>query len=583
MNEETSSLKKQLVDGLSSGTLLEAIRCIRLNNRADREALGQEIAALHNVGKIDAIAEFRKLNRSDQQHDFFMVRHVLEKALPLINAPVYAVMDCVTYLTEEAGGRIGHGVLSSSFIKFCEADTERPKKVLLAALDKVDDTFAFITSAIIAGSHFQVEEYAGKAVELCSHENLQVQCQAVHALRCIQYGNRKDLTGESLLGIQKAVEKRCDENLFSAALRAVFALYKVDESKEECVVEIMQYILQQLSDTVLYAASELLFLEAKILPVSMIDLLLQALLETNAEHHEAIRDIDSGLCSLWQRGMQESVISFLEEILVQEQHEFSVKQFNELIWEIAENKERSLDILITRWLLSKQVALGRAAADLLEASPDDGIAVAADLDQLQELPEGIRVFLARKACGWFFHKQISAASFIVSLIDTASDDELEEINEILFHPLLISYSGSVKDYLIKVVGEEPSEKVKLVIDTVLERLNIYHESLESPVDELVPTQVQRETHLRYMNRLMAESYKEARKNSIVEQIATKFCLLYGSRSIHRFENEFVSQNARQEIPMQKMRHSFEIPALEYLDPHELNYKLLIFRAEGCGS
>ncbi|CAK8721114.1 hypothetical protein GMJAKD_10310 [Candidatus Electrothrix aarhusensis] len=171
----------------------------------------------------------------------------------------------------------------------------------------------------------------------------------------------------------------------------------------------------------------------------------------------------------------------------------------------------------------------------------------------------------------------------MSLIDTASDDEIEEITEILFHPLLISYSGSVKDCLVEMVGEELSEKVKLVIDTVLERLNIYHESLESPIDELVPIQAQRETHLRYMNRLMAESYKEARKNSIVEQIATKFCLLYGSRSIHRFENEFVSQNARQEIPMQKIRHSFEIPVLEYLDPHELNYKLLIFRVEGCDS
>ena len=70
-----------------------------------------------------------------------------------------------------------------------------------------------------------------------------------------------------------------------------------------------------------------------------------------------------------QRGMQEKVISFLEGILVRDKQGFFAKQFGGLIQELIEKKERSLDILITRWSLSKQVALGRAAAGLLEDSP----------------------------------------------------------------------------------------------------------------------------------------------------------------------------------------------------------------------
>ncbi|CAK8721099.1 hypothetical protein GMJAKD_10295 [Candidatus Electrothrix aarhusensis] len=410
MNEETSSLEKQLVDGLVSGTLLEAIRCIRLNNRADREALGQEIAALHNAGKINAIAEFRKLNRSGQQHDFFMIRRVLEKALPIIDAPVVAVMDCVKHLVEEAGNDMAAGTLIPPFIEFCEANAKRPDEVLSAALNEIDDTFDFITPAITAGSNLQLEQYAHKAVELCSHENVLIRSRAVHALGRIKYYDREGLIIKSLQAIQAAIEQDCDEYLYAAALRSVFALFKADSKQEDFVVTLTKDILQNPTDTILYEASQLFFFEAKILPVTLIDLLLQALLNTNHEHHGTIKNIDSGLCRLLQRGMQEKVISFLEGILVQEKYRFSTKQFNGLIREFVENKERSLDILLTRWLLSKQVALGRAAADLLEDSTDDGIAVAADLDQLQEFPEGVRVFLARKACGWFFHKQISAAS-----------------------------------------------------------------------------------------------------------------------------------------------------------------------------
>lgn len=583
MNEKTSSFEKQIVDSIQSDTFLKTINQIYQDNYDEKEAVGQEVAALHNAGKIDAIAEFRKLNRSDQQHDFFMIRRVLEKALSLIDAPVAAVMDCVKHLVNDMAA----GTLISPFIAFCEAKTERPDKVLSAALTDVDDTFDFITPAITAGSNLQLEQYADKAVELCSHENILIRSRAVHALGRIKYHNRSDLIIKSLQAIQTVIEQNCDEYLYVAALRSTFELFKADSNEKEFAVKLTQHILQKPTDRVLYEASQLLFFNAQVLPASMVDLLLQALVKTNPvktnpEHHGTIRDIDLGLCSLLERGMQEKVISFLEEILIRENQEFSMRQFNGLTRELVENKERSLDILLTRWLLSTQV-LGRAAADLLEDSPDDGIAVAVDLDQLQELPEGVRVFLARKACGWFFHKQISATSFIVSLIDTASDDEIEEITEILFHPLLISYSGSVKDYLVKIVKEEPSEKVKREISTLLERLDGYHESAELPIDELVPTQAQREIHLRYMNRLMAESYKAARKDSFFLSIATNSCLLYGARAIHCVENELVSQKNRQEIPMQEMRHYIEFPALVYLDPHGLDYKLRTFRVEGCDS
>lgn len=570
-----SSLKKQIIDSVHSGTFLEVIDHAYLDNRDDRTVVDQEVAALHNKGKINAIAEFRRLNRSEKQHDFFMIRHVLEKALPSIDAPVTSVMDCVKHLVEEAG------TLLPPFIQFCEANTQRPEEVLSASLADVDKTFDFITPAIIAGSNQQLVKYADRAVKLCSHEDFQIRCRAVHALGRITYDDRKELIDNSLQAIQKVIEDNYDEYLFAAALRSVFSLYKADSSSEKFATKLMSHILQYPDDAVLYAASQLLFFEAKKIPVSLIDLLLKALVKTNCQHDGTIKDIDHGLCSLFQHSMHEKVISFLEAILVQSEQKLSIKQFDSVIRKIRENKECSLDSLVTRWLLSKQVTLCHAAADLLHDHSDKGIAIKADISQLAELPEGIHVFLTRKACGWFFHKPVSATSFIVSLIDSSPDKEIQLIADILFNPLLISYSGNAKDYLIQTI-EASSEKVKQVVNTLLERLDSYHESLEfsQNIDELLPTQAQRETYSRHFNLLMHKSFDEAPKG-ILTQLFKPTILLYGNRSIHYIHHGPGDQKTRQEMPLQKMSHSFELPSLEHVDPHSLDYMLRVFRVEGC--
>ncbi|XOF33938.1 MAG: hypothetical protein ACL93V_01155 [Candidatus Electrothrix sp. YB6] len=574
------SIREQLLGSISSGFFLEVACRVYLENHDKKESVGQEVADLHNAGKIDAIAEFRKLKSSDQQHDFFMTRHVLEHALPSIESPVAAVMDCVKHLVEEAGNNMAAGTLIPPFIDFCEADAGRPDEVLSAALNEVDDTFDFITPAITAGSNLQLEQYANKAVELCSHENILIRSRAVHALGRIKYHDREELISKSLQAIQTTLEQDCDEYLYAAILRSTVALYKADNSTEKHAIKLLQHILPQQDDIVLYEAAQCLFSK---LPASMVDLLLNTLAQINIQRINIIRDIDFGLCSLIKHGMREKVLLFLEKLLVQREQEFSIRQFDTLNLAICNNKEGYLDFLITRWLLSKQVALGRAAADLLENTSEYGTPVAVDLDQLQELPEGIRVFLVRKACGWFFHKPISATSFIVSLIDTASGDEIEEITDILFHPLLINYSGCVKDYLVKTVEEEPSEKVKLVIDTVLEQLKNYHESLNSSISELQPTQAQREVFHRYQSRLFAESYKVAQENSIFNLITTKMCILYGTRSVYYIHHGPGDQKSRQEMALAEHSHYFELPSLERIDPHGLDYTLYVFRVEGCDS
>ncbi|EDN69741.1 conserved hypothetical protein [Beggiatoa sp. PS] len=576
-----SNIRNQIIAGINVGNFLEVVYQVYRDNQDDKVSIGLKIATLHNEGELDAVAEFRKLTHSEQKYHFLEIRQVFEDALPHIDAPVSKVMDCVKHLVIEVSNDMASGMIIPPFIEFCQANAERPEEVLSVALTDIDDSFDFITPAIVSGSNLQLSQYVNKAIDLCKHDDIKIRIRATHALSRINYKDNKELIAQALHAIESTIDEGYDEALFAAALRSVFSLYIADNSNEESIVQLAKHILNFTDDLVLHAASEILFFEKGKIPVSIIELLLKSLTRTKPQNKGTLNYIDYGLCSLFEQDMSDRVILFLEEILVQNAQAISIKQFDRLSSKILQNKECSLDKLITRWLLSKDVKkLGFCAIELLRYNPVQDIAIKADLSQLDDLPEGIHYFLARKACGWFFLNPVSATSFIVSLIDSAPENEVQPIGDVLFNPLLISYSKSVKHYLEE-ISEESSDKVKQVITQLFSQLDNYHEGLKSTGDiaELLPTQEQREAYYRYQSRLTNEYYKEAQKNSIVNLIATKSVLLYGNRSIHYIYHGSNNQKTRQEVPLQPISHSVEFPSLEYLEPHGLDYKLRVFRFE----
>ena len=84
-------------------------------------------------------------------------------------------------------------------------------------------------------------------------------------------------------------------------------------------------------------------------------------------------------------------------------------------------------------------------------------------------------------------------------------------------------------------------------------------------------------------RLMSESQEEADKHSIFRDIVTRSMLLYGKKSIHYIRNGPEGQVTRQEIPLQHLSCSIELPLLDNLDHNGLERMLLNFRLEGCTS
>lgn len=578
------STRKRMLESIDAGNFLEAVYNIYSENHDNRAAIGIEVAALHNAGHIDAIAEFSKLNRSDQAHKFFTIRHALEEALPHLEAPVSSVMNCVKYLTLEAGNDLAANMLINPFIEFCKAKPCRAEEVLLTAIENPDDNFDFITPGIIAGSTTDLSLHANKAIELCTHESITIRTKAVYALGRINYSSNTELPRKALSAIHTAIHAHYDEALFSAALRTVFSLFIADNSNETTTTQLIEYILKNGDEHSLHAVSEILAFEKGNIPPKVIDLLLGALVKTKPQNTRTLDNIDYGICALLKESELNKIIPFLDKLLLQNDNNIKITQFDSFTREVLLNKDNALNILITHWLLSNEVRLGRCAADLLSDTSDTGIILKADLNQLKELTKGAHYFLSKKACGWLFLSQVSAASFISSLIDSAPEDEIQPICDILFNPILISYPGSIKQYL-EDISKSSSSKLKPIIMKLLSLYDSYREGLNSTrnISELLPTQAQRESHHRHQSRLMNKSFKDARKGFMSELFGKPLVLLYGHKSIHYISHGPDDQKTRQEMPLQSISHSVEFPSLEYLDPHGLDNMLLSFRLARHGS
>jgi len=58
-------------------------------------------------------------------------------------------------------------------------------------------------------------------------------------------------------------------------------------------------------------------------------------------------------------------------------------------------------------------------------------------------------FMARKAVGWLYHYPITGMSYLLSIIPYASSDVRSRIGQLIYDPLLLSYTGKGKNYLVE--------------------------------------------------------------------------------------------------------------------------------------
>lgn len=571
-------LREKLLDAYQSENFIQT--ALEFTSSGGENNAYDVLVALHNEGSINLIEQFKNLcNKKNSNPDFFLARDLLQKALPALNAPVRHVMSCVAHLSKEAGQDLTANTIFASFIDFCSSDPSRPEQALRFIIESPNQWMDFVTPVIVAGTRIDMSRYFIEAIRLTSHQDIEIRKRAIFSIGRIQYSGQSDLLSQALDCLERLAGQETDDHLLGNAISSTCSICILDGSLVDRGVKIIDLSLLKGGEYALHAASELFGFNIDKLPEPLLGIIMKYLLRINPKNERTVDMIDYGVLRLLQRDDPTLGIEFIESFLLTYSQNLSLKSLDSVVRGISRS-DKLLNKLLTRWFLKGDRVLCDGIRAVVDAVHGKEMHLGIDSNELSCSDEVHLIFLAHKAIGYLFLKPISSASIIISLIDQANDDNtVHRLGSLLFDPLLLNFSGSLRDFLVSRVAKE-SGQTQNAIQGALDAFDAYLQNLKSigVVPEMHPSQKQREAHARYLHQLMSDSYKEAMKGSIINLLCSKSVILYGNKSINYIQ-EPSGQSRRMEIAMSSHGTEIEVPRQEHIDPFGLDYMLRIFRAE----
>lgn len=578
--QDGKPLRDALLTGARAGHLLQAVHASSNATRGECDELVHELAALHNEGLVDVVAAFEGLkSNAPGGPDFFLTRHVFEKVLPHLSAPVAPVMRCVLGLCREAGQDMAAGTIFNGYIGFCTRDVTRPREALKLIEADPDALADMLAATVAAGSQLDNLYYLAELVRLIRHPSLEVRRCAVFAVARIHWPKGAIVPDTAITALEETVATETDGRILGSATKSAFTLFEQDKTLEERVVALISAVLVKGDEYTLHAASELLWLSTKKLPPALLHLLLTHLKLVKPENIGTINNIDYGIAHLLKHDDPEQGLRFLEDLLVTHNGRLKFETLDSAIGEIR-GSSALISKVLTRWFLRGEPVLCEAVHEIVGTHYGDDLCVEIDTSELKPADHVHVIFIAHKAIGYFFMKPVTAASVVISLMRHAPDDEtLDVLGELLFDPLLLNYPGGMRDYVDEQAGHE-SGKIKETIGKALASIEHYLEALRAvPIlPALHVGQSQRESYRRHMSESMVESMKAAEKESIFSNLFARSTLLYGNKSINYFYAGD-GEPRRMEMPLTSHGVSMEFPRMDAIDPYGLDYMLRVFRQE----
>lgn len=575
-------LKDKLIQAYNNGNFFESIHEIYYQDRKCEKLLPNLLTDLHNNGKLDLIELFKNFKNTPEKYDYFSIRRAFEEVLPDLNAPVIEVANCVKHLTLEAGQDMMANMLLPPFRTFCQKDSDRTKALFDFALTNVDEEFDHISTAIEAGANINETECVNQSIELLTNENETIKQRVIFALGRINYQD-ESLLEPVAVAIKKSSALSPTDAILATAMRALFSIISQSGDLETFFLDFLATHSKGLGDRYIHAASQILFYDEKKVSSNVEPILINICCHTKPVNKGTIDNIDYALERLLKRNHFGDCIDFLERFFELSEYKLSVKNFDSFVRELHNHRDTYLSSLLTRWLLSKKLMLGKYCYDLLQ-DVDNGISIGFDKSCFPDESKGVHLFLARKVCGWFFNQPKTAISLIESLIPDAPQDDLGDIQLLIITPLCISYPGNIRQRMEE-LQDSSQNRVKEIASNVLSDYKKYQESVKVAlkVNELKPSEQDRHTYWKYHNKLMGESMKQARSKSLFTSLfaGNESVLLYGNKSIYYIHHG--EQKTRQELPLQEFSYSIEFASMYNLDPHGLENLIFQFKAEGCAS
>lgn len=563
--------KLRLIEALGNGKLLSSICDIYIeDNSLDPSSLTQALIELHSEKVIDLNDLMLGAFRNNLQHDFFILLHVYEAALPYIDCSSGDVVGCVAHLLSQAGNDLSIGGVFTAFTEFCAESFKRSHDALSIVLSDVDKYSPFISCAIVAAQQHQPAWVLDQIVRLVVHEHPKVRSQAYSTITQIELSVDQYFE-KSLALLEESAGRESDASALAGILRAAISLGKKCPSQWDGINSLVSVILTSERPEVLYAASDVIAFDKADIQIDVFNLLVECLKNSSLEHKGITNNIDYLLANLTKEGNYPTAVHLLECLLLNNRN-FEIGAFNYFSHLILKEHKTNLSFLVTRWFLSGKSKLCHAILDLVQGSPSDAV-LSADTELLGNSDQK-SLFVAQKAIGWLFTRPIAVTSFILSLYHETSPETQEELESLLFDPLLLSYTSDLKGYL-ETESEQPA--YANLCNRLFLRLESYRSELKESyeIKELRAPPKNAEHYWKEFNRRVEQARHDGPK-PFFEEICTVKHLLYGNSSIF-YAYDGAGEQRRSEMQMHTLSHSAELPRMNVIDPEGLDYMLRVFR------
>jgi hypothetical protein len=345
----------------------------------------------------------------------------------------------------------------------------------------------------------------------------------------------------------------------------------------ERLLQIVENVCRKPGPQVNYSTARALWLHTPLITNELLTAMAGTLQLVDPTHKVTLGEIDSGLRHLLDTALADKGIELLRLILIRNPDTVTIAEFDSFGHKLLGKHDGTFERVIVAWLLSGEKSLCQALDQLLAKAPGDDRSITLTAEQLSELRQTEKLFLCRKAIGYFFLHPVFAASIIASILRVCSEEDAGVFRDLLVDPLLRNYGGELRDYLSKVKEDDLAYRATQI---ALSEADRYLTDVRSvgEVDELKPTERERQAAHRKDADEVRRTHKAAMAQSVLLSMVRRSVVLYGKRTVTYVANP---DGNRRPIEMDLKPHSFgwEIPRTSVIDPVGLDYMLRVFRNE----
>lgn len=495
---------------------------------------------------------------------FFLVQHVLCDLIPLLNVDQDVLLAFITRLLDAGGNDLAAGAPSTAFGEWTKKDPARPSKVYEAA--RTGNNLALRQLFTVLVMNADIEE---GLIFAQAHER-EAKLAALSALGAMKLGERY---GEALDILLQGASSD-DEDI---ALRSLEAGYHAAAQRKTLAPvsfdEQLERVLQTRSALVIHLAANLLWIHRAGLTENAMNLCLDAAADVDPDSADTISHLDHAAYQLVGAGHAEKVIFLLSNLFDRSKGRITLNAFQSTYHALQKAGSDVLGGAVVYWLLNGSMHTHQCVASEVCSVGNDDPPFSIPTSSLPLEPSD-QLYLCRKAIGWFFIDPLAAVAIPLAVLRYGSSDIKNEVLDLIYHPLLVSYGGKLKDYLERYAESIPD------LAEVLARKAAIQDAMEGieRLVELHPSEMQREAAHVQWHEQMERSMEQGRRKSIFEDLFAKQYILYGRSSLTPVHTGEGTTHLT-ETAMHSFSVSSELPILDIVDPVGLDHMLLHFRLE----